>query len=119
MIAAGVAVPLLGTIAIQSLTMKPDLYDLVVRTDTQSRIPPIMGWPGLTGAPCDCRVRMLGYMTDNQRPIPDGTGVSNFLLVPDIGTFLIPAPRIPEETIHVRLSTRIRKYSDVLLTAFR
>ena len=103
MIAAGVAVPILGTIAVQSFTMKPDLYYLAVRADGQSHNPEIIGWPGLTGKPCDCRVRMLGYMMDNQRPFPDGTSVSSFLLAPDAGTLLIPAPRIPEETIDIRL----------------
>ena len=103
MIAASVAVPILGTIAVQSLTVKPDLYYLVVRTDAQSSSPPIMGWSDLAGKPCDCRVRMLGYMMDYQRPIPDGTSVSNFALVPDAGTLLVPAPRVPEETIDVVL----------------
>lgn len=95
MIAAGVAVPILGTIAVQSFTMKPDLYYLAVRADGQSHNPEIIGWPGLTGKPCDCRVRMLGYMMDNQRPFPDGTSVSSFLLAPDAGTLLIPAPGSP------------------------
>jgi hypothetical protein len=103
MIAAGVAVPTLGTIAVQSLTLKPDLYYLVVRTDAQPSSPPITDWSDLAGKPCDCRVRMLGYMMDYQRPIPDGTSVSNFAFVPDVGTLLIPAPWVPEETIDVLL----------------
>jgi hypothetical protein len=96
-------VPLLGLVAVHSLSIRPDLYDLVVRADNQSGKPPIMGWSGLTGRLCDCRVRMLGYMMDNERPIPDGTIVSNFVLVPEAGALLHPAHRIPEEMIDIRL----------------
>jgi hypothetical protein len=103
MIAAGVAVPLLGTFAIQSLTMRPDLYDLVPRADMPSRNPPIIGWSGLAERLCDCRTRILGYMMDNDRPIPDGKRVSNFVLLPEAGTLLHPAHRIPEEMIDIRL----------------
>ncbi|MGD0498185.1 MAG: hypothetical protein ABSC23_07090 [Bryobacteraceae bacterium] len=102
-IAAAVAVPMLGAVALQMLTMQPDLYDLAARADAPSSDPPTVGWPALTGKPCDCRVRILGYMIDNQRPIPKGGSVSNFVLVPDAGTLLDPARRIPEEMIHVSL----------------
>jgi hypothetical protein len=110
MIAAGVAVPILGTLAVQSFTMKPDLYYLVARADAQSHNPGIISWSGLTEKPCDCRVRMLGYMMENQRPIPDGASVSSFLLVPDAGTLLVPAPRIPEETINIRLRAGVTRF---------
>jgi hypothetical protein len=103
LIAAGLAVPLLGVFAIESLTMQPDLYDLLVRTDIQPRNPPILGWPGLTGKPCDCRVRLLGYMMDGRRPVADGTNVSSFILVPDAGSLLFPPPQISEEMIDIRL----------------
>jgi hypothetical protein len=110
MIAAGVAVPILGTLAVQSFTMKPDLYYLVARADAQSPNPPIIGWSDLTGKPCDCPVRMLGYMRDNQRPIADGTSVSSFLLAPDAGTLLVPAPQIPEETVNIRLRSGVTRF---------
>ena len=42
-------------------------------------------------------------MIDGQRPLPDGTSVSNVVLVPDAGTLLHPAHRIPEEMIDIRL----------------
>ena len=102
-IVAGVTLPFVAVTAIQSLTMQPDLYDLVVRSDNQSPNPPIIGWSGLAGRVCDCRTRILGYMMDNQRPIPDGTSVSNFVLLSDAGTLLHPAHRIPEEMIDIRL----------------
>src|ERR1039458_7956761 len=85
-IAAGVTVSTLGPIAIQSLTMQPDLYDLAVRADTQSGNLPIIGWSGLPERLCDCRVQMLGDMMDSRPPIPDGTRVSNFGLAPDAAT---------------------------------
>lgn len=104
LIAAGLAVPILGMFAIESLTMQPDLYDLLVRTDIQSRNPPILGWPGLTGTPCDCRVRLLGYMMDGRQPVADGTSVSNFILVPDAGSLPFSPPRVSEEMIDVRIA---------------
>lgn len=104
LIAAGLAVPLLGMFAIESLTMQPDLYDLLVRTDIQPRNPPILGWPGLTGTPCDCRVRLLGYMMDGRRAAADGASVSNFILVPDAGSLPFSPPRVSGEMIDIRLA---------------
>jgi hypothetical protein len=103
LIFAGVAVPVLGAIAIQNLTKQRDLYNLVVRPETQSRNPPIIGWSGLTEKPCDCRVRILGYMMDMQKPVPDGMSVADFILVPDTGTLLHPPHQIPEEMIDIHL----------------
>ncbi len=100
---ACVAVPLLGMVVIHSLTLRPDLYDLVARPVNQSGSPPVIGWSGLAGGLGDRRIRMLGYMMDNEPAIPDGKLVSNFVLVPEAGALLHPAHRIPDEMIDIRL----------------
>jgi hypothetical protein len=103
MILAGVAVPELGTIAIQNFTRQRDLYELVVRSEAPSHDPPIISWSRLAERPCDGRVRILGYMIDGRRPVPDGMSVADFVLVPDAGTLLHPPHRIPEEMIDIHL----------------
>lgn len=103
LVLASVAVPLLGLVAAHTATIRPDLYDLVVRADDHPDKPPISGWSGLTGGLGDRRIRMLGYMMDNEPAIPDGKLVSNFVLVPEAGALLHPAHRIPEEMIDIRL----------------
>jgi len=95
--------PLLAMVVIHSVTIRPDLYDLVARSDTRLGDPPITSWSGLAGGPRDRRVRMLGYMMDNEPPIPNGRSVSNFVLVPEAGALLHPAHRDPEEMIDIHL----------------
>ncbi len=90
-------------VVVHSLPLRPDLYNLVARPDKQPGSLPIIGWSGLAGGLCDCRIRVLGYMMDNEPAIPDGKLVSNFVLVPEAGALLHPAHRDPDETIDIRL----------------
>jgi hypothetical protein len=104
LIIAGVSVPVLATVALQLMSSLPDLSDLTVRGDLlDPKIARTVDWPSLKQQQPGSRVRMLGYMMDNVRPIPDGTNVSSFVVLPEGGTLLHPAHRIPEEMIEVQL----------------
>lgn len=66
----------------------------------------LVGWPQLrpdAALPRD-RARMLGYMMDGYRPVPDGAPVAMFVLMPDAGHLLHPAHRIREEMVEIWLT---------------
>jgi hypothetical protein len=95
-----------------SLDIRPDLSEMSVRNGYAG----VVAWPDLVSGvdlrrgatkarPPDTstRVRMMGYMMDGERSVPDGAMVSNFILMSDAGQLLHPAHLEPSHMINVRL----------------
>jgi hypothetical protein len=117
MVMAAVVGPCLLMVFLIAADMRMDLSELEPRTtDTCSpcaQIPtpnrsggeaatPLIGWPRLReGRLPQGRVRMAGYMMDGYRPVPDGTAVTMFILMPEAGQLFHPAHRAPDEMVEV------------------
>ena len=103
----------IGAVLLSSRKGGPDLFDLepkVARLDGYV----LLAWPTLErkqyaldaeAIPSGTLVRALGYMTDGDQAVRDGTSVENFVLLPDAGTPLHPAHRHGDQMIAVRLES--------------
>lgn len=101
-IAAAIVLPVLLAVALVAMDMRADLSELksTARVDENGAQP--MAWPRLKErAEISGRVRMLGYMMDEQRRVRDGERVNTFVLLPEAGHFLRPAQRIPDQMVVV------------------
>jgi len=98
-----IAIPVLTTVVLQTLSTRPSLSDLVVRPEAQAVDPRVLGWPDLVLAPERLQVRLLGYMMDDGGGVPDGKIVPGFVLLPDAGTALHPAHRVPAQMVRVQI----------------
>ena len=97
------AIPVLATVVLQSLSTKPSLSDMVVREAVRAGGPRVVGWPDLEVADGRERVKLLGYMMDNGVAIQNEDATTGFLLLPEAGTVLHPAHRIPEQMVEVEV----------------
>jgi len=111
-ILAAVVGPLLLTFYLVSLDIRPDLSEMSVRSGDAG----IVAWPDLTSGidlgrnkakarlpDAGTKVRIIGYMMDGNRSVPDGTMVSAFILMSDAGQLLHPAHLAPSHMIDVSL----------------
>jgi hypothetical protein len=107
--------PMLLTGALVAIDMRTDLSGLKAKRGREADGLRTLGWGDLEalapGRPTPAR--MLGYMMDGYKPVPDNTPVETFMLMPDAGHLLHPAHREPEEMVEVwmPLDTPIR-YAD-------
>jgi hypothetical protein len=108
-IVAAVGLPLILAYVLVAADMRDDLSEL--KPAAVSGDAALIGWPDLnpgydrpaqTRWPAGTRVRMLGYMMDGYRSVPEGAEAGMFILMPEAGHFLHPAHRIPEEMVEVR-----------------
>lgn len=101
-VAAAVFLVGMLTLALVSMNIRIDLSELksTGRLDDQGALQ--VGWPELRQhGDFPGRVRILGYMVGEKRPVHDGEKVDIFLLLPEAGHFLHPSPRIPDQTVVV------------------
>lgn len=104
--------PLLLAGYLVSLDLRPDLSDLSARKGNVG----IVAWPDLmVGADLrrskarprlpdsSTKVRMMGYMMDGERSVPDGALVSSFILMSDAGQLFHPAHLEPSHMVNVSL----------------
>jgi len=103
LILASIVGPVFLTGALIAIDMRTDLSNLKAKPGTDADGLPAMGWSDLENlGPGQQRpARMLGYMMDSYRPVPDGTPVETFMLMPDAGHLLHPAHREAEEMVEV------------------
>ena len=102
-IIAAIVLPCILMLLLVAADMRPDLSDL----QPLSREADLIGWPQLDAALTQGRpVRLLGYMMDLENT-PNDTPVQVFILMPEAGTMVHAAHRIPEEMIEVRLSKSV------------
>jgi hypothetical protein len=83
-----------------AIDMRSDLSELksTGQLDDQGAVP--VGWAALKGRDeVSGRVRMIGYMMEEHRPVRDGTRVDTFILLPEAGQFLHPPHRIPNQMV--------------------
>jgi hypothetical protein len=74
-----------------------------------------VGWSDLAAiAPGEAaQARMIGYMMEGYKPVPDDTPIENFTLMPEAGHLLHPAHRDSEEMVEVWLPLDMPvRYSD-------
>jgi hypothetical protein len=114
-IIASVVGSLLLAYVLVALDMRPDLSEMSVRGGVQDA-DRIVAWPDLGGSvdwrrssgkaylpdPAT-RSRVLGYMMDGERSVPDKAMVSGFILMPEAGQLLHPAHLEPFHMIEVSL----------------
>jgi hypothetical protein len=111
-IGVSVVVPFLLAGYLVSLDMRPDLSELSARSGNAG----IVAWPDLmVGDDFDrseakprlpdasTKVRMMGYMMDGERSVPDGAPVSSFILMSDAGQWSHPAHLEPSHMVDVSL----------------
>jgi hypothetical protein len=103
-----VGLPLILAYVLVAADMRNDLSELKPAADSGDTA--LIGWPDLnpgydrpaqTRWPSRTRVRILGYMMDGYKPVPDGAKAGMFILMPEAGHFLHPAHRIPEKMVEV------------------
>ena len=106
-------VPILGTIFVTASTSEPDLSDLTPITPrTGNHL--ILNWSSLlrdqahvlqTGTvdPAGAEIQALGYMMESDRSIRKDQWVQDFVLLPEAGNLMHPAPRIRDQMIAVHL----------------
>jgi hypothetical protein len=107
MILAAVGLPVLLAYILVAVDMRPDLSDLKPVRSLQDSTLALIGWPDLplrVPATSSARVRMLGYMMDGYRPLPDGATVNMFILMPEAGQLLHPAHRVPDQMVEIWLT---------------
>jgi hypothetical protein len=89
-------------VALVAMDMRADLSDLKPASEVDDRGAVPVGWPDLKErGEVSVRVRMIGYMMDEDPSPRDGTPVNSFILLPEAGQFLHPAHRIPNESVVV------------------
>ncbi len=107
--------PMFLTGALIAIDMRTDLSGLKAKPGTDADGLRTFGWSDLEalGPGQQTPARMLGYMMDGYKPVPDNTPVETFMLMPEAGHLLHPAHREPEEMVEVwmPLDTPIR-YTD-------
>jgi len=101
---ASVAGPCLLMFFLIGADMRSDLSDLRPRSATFGDGARLIGWSQLGALLPEGRVRMLGYMMDGYKSVPDGTPITTFMLMPEAGHLLHPAHRDPDERVEVRLA---------------
>jgi hypothetical protein len=105
-------VPVLGTLLAIVSTTEPDLSELIpVRHTAGQHV--MLNWAALRQgrlfaestlqAPIQAPIQALGYMVESNRSTHTGDWIRDFVLLPEAGTLLHPAHRIPDEMIAVRL----------------
>jgi hypothetical protein len=120
LIAAGVTIPVAGTLLAISATSRPDLSGLVpVRNSAGNYV--VLNWSTLLrdhphaldagsalfgGTP----VQALGYMLESDPASREGDWTREFVLLPEAGNLLHPAHRFGDQMIAVHLEpgTRVR-----------
>ncbi len=101
-ITAAIVLPTILAVALVATDMRADLSDLrsTGKVDSDGAVP--LGWPELNERRQDsARVRMIGYMMDEDPGWRDGTSVHTFILLPEAGRLLHPAHRIPGQSVAV------------------
>jgi hypothetical protein len=119
MIASGVVVPMILAFVLIGADMRTDLSRTRALAEGPVHGSSLLGWADLEAAtrPPEGMVTLLGYMMDGYKPVPDGTPVSNFVLMPEAGTPIHPAHRIADEMIEVNLANNsATSYRDRSLT---
>jgi hypothetical protein len=114
-IIAAIALPMILAFILVATDMRVDLSELkpVQTLAAEDNGAQPVGWPDLetqNGRPASLdqarwqsRVRMIGYMMDESRPLRDGTPVDMFVLMPEAGQWLHPAHHIPDQMVEIRL----------------
>jgi hypothetical protein len=93
---------MLLAVAFVGMDMRSDLSELKSTGQVDDRGAEPVGWPDLERwRDRPGRVRMIGYMMDEHKPVHDGTRVDTFILLPEAGQFLHPAHRIPNRMVVV------------------
>jgi hypothetical protein len=101
---AAVVGPCLLMVLLIAADMRMDLSELEPNRIVAEAATPLIGWPRLReGNLPQGRVRMAGYMMDGHRPVPDGTAVTMFMLMPEAGQLFHPAHRTLDEMVEVWL----------------
>lgn len=97
-----IGLPMILAVALVAMDMRRDLSEMrsTGLKDDRGAVP--VAWPELKqGSEFSGRVRMIGYMMDEHRPVRDDSRVDTFILLPEAGTFLHPAHRIPNQMVVV------------------
>lgn len=109
---AAVVGPVFLTAALIAIDMRSDLSGLKARQAIDADGVRTVGWSDLKSlAPGQSLLaRMMGYMMDSYKPVPDDTPVETFILMPEAGHLLHPAHREAGEMVEVwmPLDTPIR-----------
>ena len=101
-ITAAIGLPMILAVFLVALDMRTDLSELKAAGAADDKGILSVGWPDLReGRGINKRVRMIGYMMDDFKPISDGARADTFVLLPEAGQFLHPAHRIPNQMVVV------------------
>lgn len=101
-VVAAIVLPALLALALTAMDMRTDLSDLKPTGQPDDAGAVQVGWPDLKQhGDFPARVRLLGYMMQDQRPLRDGERIDVFLLLPEAGHLLHPPHRIPNQTVVV------------------
>jgi hypothetical protein len=116
LIALITGIPVFGTLAIQVLTLRPDLRDARLEKVERPGDALLLDWQSLEQSSSSAaklsetaqhaqgkRGRVLGYMMDFVRPIRGGERIRELVIAPECGTFLHPAHFDPDQAIGVYL----------------
>lgn len=101
-IVAAIVLPVALALALAAMDMRTDLSELKPAGHPDDTGAVQVGWPDLKQhGDFPGRVRILGYMMQEQTRASDGDKVDIFLLLPEAGNILRQPPRIPDQTIVV------------------
>ncbi|MCU1325679.1 MAG: hypothetical protein JWN34_1049 [Bryobacterales bacterium] len=105
LIAAAIVCPMFLAFILIGADMRTDLSAIKALPQALRGDTTLVGWADLeTQKRSSHRTRMLGYVMDGDRPVPDGTRVTTFVLMPEAGHLMHPAHRNSEEMVEVHLA---------------